>query len=96
MVLAYFDDGADGKVEPLLRVVPVGQQHVRTPDRITVDGQAAAEPSVDRPWESTCGDVTPRRAIDRFPAVCPADDVADVVAVDEQLVGLLHRAPVGP
>ena len=41
-------------------------------------------------------DVTAGRTVDRLAPVRAADDVPDVVAVDQQLVRLLHRPPVRP
>src|SRR2546428_12984836 len=96
MALAHLLDGAYREVEPLLRVVAVGEQHVRPPDRVAVDGQTARETRLLRQRKSRCGDVTAGWAIDRISPVDAADDVADVVAVDEQLVRLLHRSPARP
>src|ERR1700674_210791 len=40
--------------------------------------------------------MAPGWAIDRFASIDAADDVADVAAIDQKLVGFLYRAPICP
>src|SRR5256885_11918546 len=96
MAPAHLGKGLDREVESLLRIVTIGEKHVGPADRVAVDGHAAREPRLDRQWEARRGDVTSRGAVDRVPLVGMANDVADVVAVDQQLICLLDRAAVGP
>ena len=76
--------------------MPVRQQHIRPADRIAVDRQASREARIDWQWKPRRRDVTARGAIDGLPLVGAADDVADVAAVDQELVSLLDRAAISP
>ena len=93
---AHLRHRPDRQVETLLWIVPVGQQDIRPADGIPVDGEATTEAGVGRKRKPRRGDVTSRRTVDGLTAVDAADDVADVAAIDQQLVRLLHRPAVGP
>src|SRR5256885_16118204 len=96
MALADLGEGLGREVNALLRIVPVPQQHIRPADRIAVDRQASREARIDWQWKPRRRDVTARGAIDGLPLVGAADDVADVAAVDQELVSLLDRAAISP
>ena len=96
MTLAHLLQRAYREVEALLRIVPIGEQHVRPPDGVAVDGEATGESRIGRFRKTGLGDVAAGRAVNRLTPVDAADDVADVAPVDKKLVRLLNRSAVGP